>query len=110
MVLEQLQVLTGLPPAQWDRVVIAYEPVWAIGTGVVATPEQAQAVHATIRAWLGGLGVPQVRIQYGGSVNAKNCAQLAAQPDIDGFLVGGASLQAPEFLAICQAGAARGHL
>ena len=83
--------------AAWDRVVVAYEPVWAIGTGQVATPEQAQAVHAQLRAWLAGqLGAEaagRLRIVYGGSVTEKNCRALIEQGDIDGFLVGGASLK-----------------
>ena len=84
---------------------LAYEPIWAIGTGKVATPMQAQEVHALIRASLVehlGEGVASLlRIVYGGSVNAKNCADLIAQPDIDGFLVGGASLTA-DFVTIIQ--------
>lgn len=90
--------------------VIAYEPVWAIGTGLTATPEQAQAVHALIRAELARQGCEAagaVRILYGGSVKASNAAELFAQPDIDGALVGGASLVAEEFLAICQAASGR---
>mmetsp|Transcript_18753 Transcript_18753/g.28093 ORF Transcript_18753/g.28093 Transcript_18753/m.28093 type:complete len:326 (+) Transcript_18753:94-1071(+) len=87
----------------WDKVVIAYEPVWAIGTGVVATPEQAQEVHDSVRSWLRNKVSPQVadsvRILYGGSVNPQNCDELATKPDIDGFLVGGASLT-PGFLQI----------
>lgn len=83
-----------------SRVVLAYEPVWAIGTGQSATPEQAQEVHAFIRSQLEQAGQPQVRILYGGSVNAANAASLFAMPDIDGALVGGASLQAQEFLRI----------
>eukprot|EP00897_Mesotaenium_endlicherianum_P008865 jgi/Mesen1/8006/ME000425S07206 len=87
----------------WENVVVAYEPVWAIGTGKVATPAQAQDTHASIRGWLSenvsaDVG-SSVRIQYGGSVNAGNCVELARQPDIDGFLVGGASLK-PEFIDI----------
>lgn len=81
----------------WSKVVIAYEPIWAIGTGKVATTEQAQDVHAAIRKWLGeelsSEAAENTRILYGGSVNAKNCKELAKQPDIDGFLVGGASLK-----------------
>jgi len=91
--------------SDWDRVVIAYEPVWAIGTGVVATPEQAQEVHAEVRKWLADNVSADVsskmRILYGGSVNGKNCQELAGKEDIDGFLVGGASLKGEEFVAIC---------
>lgn len=86
--------------------VIAYEPVWAIGTGKTATPEQAQEVHAFIRAKLAGLDgalAESIRILYGGSVNAGNAADLLAQPDIDGGLIGGASLKAEDFLTICRA-------
>eukprot|EP00879_Flechtneria_rotunda_P026119 GHRR01027816.1.p1 GENE.GHRR01027816.1~~GHRR01027816.1.p1 ORF type:complete len:158 (-),score=32.66 GHRR01027816.1:489-962(-) len=89
----------------WNKVVIAYEPVWAIGTGQVATPAQAQEVHAYLRKVLAErLGSEQaetVRIIYGGSVNDANCNELSSQPDIDGFLVGGASLKASSFLTIC---------
>jgi triosephosphate isomerase len=84
--------------------VIAYEPVWAIGTGLVATPEQAQQTHADIRTWLSGAagaGVADaVRIQYGGSANADNCHELGSCPDIDGFLVGGACLKPDSFSTI----------
>ena len=86
--------------------VIAYEPVWAIGTGLTATPEQAQAVHAFIRARLAKYNAEiaeGIRILYGGSVKADNAKALFAMPDIDGGLVGGASLEAKGFLAICQA-------
>ncbi|MFN3594927.1 MAG: triose-phosphate isomerase [Thiobacillaceae bacterium] len=86
--------------------VIAYEPVWAIGTGKTATPAQAQAVHAFIRAKIRALDADvadHLVIQYGGSVKAANAAELFAQPDIDGGLIGGASLNAEEFLAICRA-------
>merc|ERR1712178_625934 len=82
------------------KVVIAYEPVWAIGTGLTATPEDAQATHAGIRKLIAEKASAEVaekiRIQYGGSANAKNAPDLSKQPDIDGFLVGGASLK-PEF-------------
>eukprot|EP00929_Paragymnodinium_shiwhaense_P027919 TRINITY_DN1627_c0_g1_i2.p1 TRINITY_DN1627_c0_g1~~TRINITY_DN1627_c0_g1_i2.p1 ORF type:complete len:207 (-),score=67.62 TRINITY_DN1627_c0_g1_i2:363-908(-) len=82
------------------KVVLAYEPVWAIGTGLTATPEEAQATHAGIRKLVAEKASPEVaeaiRIQYGGSSNGKNAAELGAQPDVDGFLVGGASLK-PEF-------------
>ena len=92
---------------QMKNVVIAYEPVWAIGTGKVATDEQAQEVCAFIRAQLAKLYgqdvADSVTIQYGGSMNAKNCAGLLAQPDIDGGLIGGASLKADDFNVIVQA-------
>jgi triosephosphate isomerase len=90
-----------------DRVVIAYEPVWAIGTGRTATPAQAQEVHAHIRKRLGERFGAEVaaamRIQYGGSVKPQNAEALMAEPDIDGALVGGASLEAADFLAIVKA-------
>jgi triosephosphate isomerase (TIM) len=86
--------------------VIAYEPVWAIGTGRTATPEQAQEVHAMIRSELrakfGGGVADAMRILYGGSMNAKNAAELLRQPDIDGGLIGGASLKADEFMAVAE--------
>lgn len=89
--------------ADWKRVVIAYEPVWAIGTGKVATPQQAEEVHIQIRAWfsknVSASTANEIQIIYGGSVSAGNCADLAKQPNIDGFLVGGASLK-PEFIKI----------
>ena len=88
------------------QVVIAYEPVWAIGTGLTATPEQAQAVHEFIRRYLAEESIDvanTVRILYGGSVKADNAAELFAMPDIDGGLVGGASLNADSFLEICAA-------
>ncbi|CAF3680298.1 unnamed protein product [Rotaria socialis] len=91
---------------QYSRVVIAYEPVWAIGTGKVATPQQAQDVHEHLRQFIGKNATADVaksiRIIYGGSVNGANCKELAQKPDIDGFLVGGASLK-PEFEQICKA-------
>jgi triosephosphate isomerase len=80
---------------------LAYEPVWAIGTGRTATPEQAQEVHAALRAQIGP--ADRVRILYGGSVKPGNAAELFAQPDIDGGLIGGASLNAADFVAICAA-------
>ena len=88
-----------------SEVVVAYEPVWAIGTGRTATPEQAQAVHAVLRAQLSAASehADRIRLLYGGSMNAVNAAQLLAQPDIDGGLVGGASLKAPDFLQIIAA-------
>jgi len=92
--------------SDWSRVVLAYEPVWAIGTGKTATPAQAQEVHAQLRQWLRdnvSADVAQsTRIIYGGSVTAGTAAELASQPDIDGFLVGGASLK-PDFVTICNA-------
>jgi len=104
VVFEQLKYLKGCVE-DWSRVVIAYEPVWAIGTGRTATPQQAQDVHRKIRAWLNdnvSLSVAtQVRIIYGGSVNSVNCKSLGNQPDIDGFLCGAASLK-PEFINIIQ--------
>jgi triosephosphate isomerase (TIM) len=99
--------LQGLAAADATRVVVAYEPVWAIGTGLTATDEQAQEVHAMIRARLlalhGAAVAAQIRIQYGGSVKPDNAAGLFAQPDIDGGLVGGAALKAADFAAIVKA-------
>lgn len=88
-----------------SEIVVAYEPVWAIGTGKTATPAQAQAVHAVLRAQLRAASATaeQVHILYGGSMNAANAAQLLSQPDIDGGLVGGASLKAADFLSIIRA-------
>merc|ERR1719445_2024295 len=95
-----------LEEKDWANVVIAYEPVWAIGTGVVATPEQAQEVHSALRGWLSdnvSSGVADAcRIIYGGSANAGNCVELSNLSDVDGFLVGGASLT-EEFIDVCQA-------
>jgi triosephosphate isomerase len=92
-----------LTAEQWSTLVLAYEPVWAIGTGKVATKEQAQEVHAALRGWLATHVSPAVaeatRIVYGGSVNAANCVSLISETDIDGFLVGGAALK-PEFADI----------
>ena len=100
----------ALDPEQAARVVLAYEPIWAIGTGETATPAQAQEVHATIRVILAELHDEElarsVRIQYGGSVKPHNIEELIAQPDIDGALVGGASLEAGSFSAIAAAAAA----
>ena len=85
-----------------SEIIVAYEPVWAIGTGQTATPEQAQAVHAVLRAQLRAASArsQRNRILYGGSMNAGNAAELLAQPDIDGGLIGGASLKAADFLSI----------
>ncbi len=90
----------------FSQAVIAYEPIWAIGTGMTATPEQAQDVHRFIREKLSGLDstiAANLRLQYGGSVKGANAQGLFNQPDIDGGLIGGASLQADEFLNICRA-------
>jgi triosephosphate isomerase len=111
VVQQQLRaVLASAGAAAFARAVIAYEPVWAIGTGLTATPQQAQAVHALIRRELAAqacAAADAVQVLYGGSVKAANAAELFAQPDIDGALVGGASLVAEEFLAICRAAADR---
>ena len=101
--------LEGLTADQVASLVIAYEPIWAIGTGKSATPAQAQAVHAFIRSHIAAKSqvvADQVIIQYGGSVNDANAAELFTQPDIDGALVGGASLKAPAFAVIVKAAAA----
>ncbi|XP_043720815.1 triosephosphate isomerase, cytosolic-like [Telopea speciosissima] len=93
--------------SDWSNVVLAYEPVWAIGTGKAASPAQAQEVHFELRKWLqqnvGAEVADSVRIIYGGSVNGANCKELAALPDVDGFLVGGASVK-PEFIDIIKSG------
>ncbi len=88
-----------------SEIVVAYEPVWAIGTGKTASPEQAQQVHAVLRAQLKAASghADRIAILYGGSMNAANAAQLLAQPDIDGGLIGGAALKAPDFLTIISA-------
>ena len=101
---EQLDAVYAAHPELLQDSIIAYEPVWAIGTGETATPEQAQQVHAFIRNYLAkydSAAAEKVRIIYGGSVNAENCTALFSQPDIDGGLVGGASLKPAEFAAIC---------
>ena len=99
--------LAGLSPAQMASTVLAYEPVWAIGTGLTATPAQAQEVHAFIRGWLestfDAATAARVVVQYGGSVKPDNAGELLSSPDIDGALVGGASLKVADFLGITQA-------
>ena len=105
--------LDGLTAEQVEQVVVAYEPVWAIGTGKTATPEDAQEVmrrdprRGSPSAYGAGRRPTRVRILYGGSVKAANIAGIMAQPDIDGALVGGASLDAEEFAAICRLPGAR---
>lgn len=109
-VTQLLGALEGISEEQASRIVLAYEPVWAIGTGKVATPADAQEVCAALRAALseryGPTVASAVRVLYGGSVNAGNAAEIAAQPDVDGALVGGASLDGEQFAAICRAAAA----
>jgi triosephosphate isomerase len=99
--------LAGLSADDLDKLIIAYEPVWAIGTGKVATPDQAQEVHAYIRKIIadnfGKQTADNLRIQYGGSVKPDNIKELIGQPDIDGALVGGASLKADSFIALVKA-------
>ena len=99
--------LAGIPSDELKQVVIAYEPVWAIGTGRTATPEQAQDMHAHVRKVLTSIAGEDVaqsmRIQYGGSVKPANAADLFRQPDIDGGLIGGASLEARSFVEIVRA-------
>ena len=99
--------LKGLSEADFAKVVIAYEPVWAIGTGVTASPEQAEEAHAfvrgVVRAQFGAAVADALRIQYGGSVKPGNAAELIAKPNVDGFLVGGAALKADSFAAIVKA-------
>ena len=108
VIARQLAAVLALPDAQtvMRGLVLAYEPVWAIGTGEAATPEQAQAVHAFIRAQLSARDADcgqNLRILYGGSVKADNAAELFAMPDIDGGLIGGAALVADSFIAVCRA-------
>eukprot|EP00741_Cyanophora_paradoxa_P009697 tig00001600_g9395.t1 len=101
--LRQLEAYKSVVGSDWSKIVIAYEPVWAIGTGVTASPEQAEEVHAELRKWLKGISdsvADTTRILYGGSVTAANAAELASKPNVDGFLVGGASLKGPDFLTI----------
>ncbi|MEZ4751312.1 MAG: triose-phosphate isomerase [Bdellovibrionota bacterium] len=104
----QLSILKGMSAADIERIVVAYEPVWAIGTGENATPEQAEAVHASIRKWyasaLGEKAADALRILYGGSVKPENAAQLLREADVDGFLVGGASLDPVVFSNVIKNG------
>jgi triosephosphate isomerase len=99
------QGLASVAGEQWSKIVVAYEPVWAIGTGKTATAEDAQAMHADIRRVLAEMGAPSetISVLYGGSVKADNAAALFAEPDIDGGLIGGASLKAEDFVSICRA-------
>jgi triosephosphate isomerase (TIM) len=101
----QLNAALAVLPKEVNRFVVAYEPVWAIGTGKTASPEQAQEVHALIRSQLSAAGFPaqEIAILYGGSVKGSNAASLFSQTDIDGGLIGGAALVAEEFIAICSA-------
>lgn len=109
---QTLTSLAGVPHQQAGKLVVAYEPVWAIGTGKTASPADAQEVNAFIRDVLAEMFgeeiAAQVRVQYGGSVKPENAAELMAQPDIDGALVGGASLNAASFAAIVKAAKRRG--
>jgi triosephosphate isomerase len=107
VVTEQIKKgLSGLSAEKVSAVTIAYEPVWAIGTGLTATPQQAQEVHALIRRLIGEMYdkhlSEEIRIQYGGSAKPENSAELMGQEDIDGLLVGGASLKVPDFVAIIE--------
>ncbi len=107
----QVDAVCDVLKAAGERCVLAYEPVWAIGTGLTATPRQAQDAHAFIRSRLAAGGIaaaPRLQLLYGGSVKASNAAELFAQPDVDGGLIGGASLVAADFLAILRAAADRG--
>jgi triosephosphate isomerase len=107
VVIRQLATaLSGLDGAALSRVVVAYEPVWAIGTGRNATPQDAAAVHREIRGWLAGRAAPAPRVLYGGSVNAKNVAALLAERELDGVLVGGASLDPDAWAQLVQTDAA----
>jgi triosephosphate isomerase len=94
--------LDGLAPDVVEKIVVAYEPIWAIGTGKTATPEDAQEVIGAIRGRLDPHIADRVRILYGGSVKSSNVAEIMAQPDVDGALVGGASIDAEEFVRICR--------
>jgi len=103
VVLRQLDAVLEAVGADAARMVVAYEPVWAIGTGRTATPEQAQSVHATLRGRLAKARAEGIAVLYGGSVKGDNAQALFGMPDIDGGLIGGASLKSGEFLAIARA-------
>jgi triosephosphate isomerase len=103
VVLRQLDAVLQVVGEDAARMVVAYEPVWAIGTGRTAAPAEAQAVHATLRARLARSGADEVPLLYGGSVKADNAKALFGMADIDGGLIGGASLKSTEFLAIAHA-------
>ena len=108
VVRNQLEAVLALVGERVEQIVIAYEPVWAIGTGKTATPEMAQEVHAQLRAQLAekyALACGAIQILYGGSMKPENAKELMAQPDIDGGLIGGAALKAADFLAIIHAAA-----
>jgi triosephosphate isomerase (TIM) len=114
VVSRQVQIgLEGISKADAARITIAYEPVWAIGTGVTASPDQAQDVHAMVRKLVAETydteAADAMRIQYGGSVKPSNAAELLAMPDIDGALVGGAALKADDFVGIIEAGIGVGN-
>lgn len=104
---EQLKVVFDLPETSWERVVLAYEPVWAIGTGETASPEQAQEMHAFIRKAIGAAVNTEVAeavtVLYGGSVKPNNAEEIFSKPDVDGGLIGGASLNCDDFMAIVKA-------
>jgi triosephosphate isomerase (TIM) len=107
VVRNQLDAVLALVGERLVQIVVAYEPVWAIGTGKTATPDMAQEVHARLRAQLAeknAIAAGAVQILYGGSMKPDNAAELMAQPDIDGGLIGGAALKAADFLAIIRAG------
>ena len=112
VILDQLNAVIASSPAKaLETLVVAYEPVWAIGTGKTASPEQAQEVHQLIRERMGQFSrniAEHLRVLYGGSVKASNAAELFAMPDIDGGLIGGASLKSEDFIAICKAAEAVG--
>jgi triosephosphate isomerase len=107
VVSRQIQAVIDVIGIQaFDNVIIAYEPIWAIGTGLTATPDQAQDVHQAIRQQLAGLDseiAEGCRILYGGSMKPENATELISKTDIDGGLIGGAALKAEDFLAICGA-------